>query len=160
MSSNPIIIQLGSNVGDRNAHLLTAKDHLARCSTIERSSSTFETEAWGLQEQSSFYNQLIEINTSLNPYALLKQCLSIETSMGRTREIAWGPRIIDIDIILYRNKIIFSPELSIPHEFYRERRFILEPLAERWGTTVDPITKKNSLELLEQCIDNSKVVRI
>lgn len=160
MDSSPIILQLGSNLGNRGSNLERARCEIAKRCSIKKVSSTFETEAWGNQDQSNFYNQLIEIETKINPYALLRLCLKIESQFGRKREMTWGPRIIDIDIILYRNMIIFSPELQIPHALFRERRFILEPLVEFWGAAIDPISKSTSSQLLDQCADYSQVLRI
>lgn len=160
MDSSPIILQLGSNEGNRRANLGKAKAEIAKQCIVKTTSSIFETEAWGNQDQSNFYNQLIEIETKLNPFALLRLCLESESQLGRKRERKWGPRIIDIDIILYRNMIIFSPELQIPHSLFRERRFILKPLVEFWGTAIDPISKSTSAQLLDQCADHSQVLRI
>ena len=160
MDTSPIILQLGSNLGNRGSNLARARGKISKRCSIKKVSSIFETEAWGNQDQSNFHNQLIEIETKLNPFALLRLCLESESQLGRKRERKWEPRIIDIDIILYRNMIIFSPELEIPHSLFRERRFVLEPLAESWGTAVDPISNLDSSQLLDQCADNSKVLRI
>lgn len=158
---NHIVIQLGSNIGDKYKNLSGAIDRLISnyCTIIEKS-SIYETEAWGKTDQDSFYNQLISIETKLSPYALLRLCQSIENEMGRKREIHWGPRIIDLDIIFYRNKIIFSPELEIPHPHFRDRKFILKPLSEMFPKFIDPFYGVGIKEILETCKDESEVKRI
>lgn len=154
-----IILQLGSNKGDRSLNLQQAMKEIALECTIEHVSSIYETEAWGETVQKDYYNQLIKIHTKLNPYALLAYCQKIENKMGRKREMKWGARIIDLDIIIYGNKIIFSPELIIPHQHMHQRRFILEPLIE-FETWIHPIINKSNIMLLKECEDKSQVNRI
>lgn len=154
------IIQLGSNLGDRFSNLESAIGFLEDFGMITLKSGVYETEAWGEKNQSNFYNQLVEFRTNLNPYSLLKSCLLIENKMGRKRDFKWGPRIIDLDIIFYSNKIIFSPELKIPHPFYKERRFILEPLCELDSDFIDPLTYESMEKLLANCKDNGAVKRL
>jgi len=97
---------------------------------LKNRSSLYETEPWGKTDQDKFLNQVIEIETSLPPRELLKELQDIEINMGRQRKEKWGPRIIDLDILLYGNEVLDDPQLTIPHPRMRERLFVLVPLAE------------------------------
>jgi len=97
---------------------------------LKNRSSLYETEPWGKTDQDKFLNQVIEIETSLPPRELLKELQDIEINMGRQRKEKWGPRIIDLDILLYGNEVLDDPQLAIPHPRMRERLFVLVPLAE------------------------------
>lgn len=150
-------MQLGTNVGDRWEQLHKAKKMLSSFCSIEAEGDIFETAAWGKTDQASFYNQLIQIDHASNPYDLLKQCQYVEKEMGRKKSEHWGPRIIDIDIIFYRNKIIFSPELIIPHQHIHRRRFILEPLKLICPKEKLPFYDQTAAELLAKCEDTGSV---
>jgi 2-amino-4-hydroxy-6-hydroxymethyldihydropteridine diphosphokinase len=123
---------LGSNLGDRKANLEQAIQKLAVHPKVKISkiSSFHETVPVGYEAQPDFLNAVVEVETTLDPKQLLDLALSIETSMGRKRTIRWGPRVIDIDILLYDNEHIEEDGLSIPHPRMLERRFVVEPLAE------------------------------
>ena len=155
-----ICIQLGSNKGDRLAMLQQAKSQLEEKTRIVKEGDIFVTEAWGVEDQQNFYNQLILVEGELNPYELLRFTQSIELQIGREKSVKWGPRIIDIDIIYYDNKVIYSPELCIPHKHMNERKFILEPLLELDKTWVHPVEKMGIVALLERCKDKGKVKRL
>lgn len=120
----------------------------------------FVTSAWGIVDQPDFYNQLILMESELNPYELVRFTQKVELDLGRVRGKKWGPRIIDIDIIYYDNKVIYSPELCIPHKHMNERKFILEPLLELDKTWVHPVEKMGIVALLERCKDKGKVKRL
>ena len=152
---------IGGNLGDRKKNLLTAISLInEQCGPLTRSSSIYETEAWGKTDQPSFLNQALEISTSLNARQLMRKILKIEKEMGRIRKEKLGPRIIDIDILLYENEIHDLRFLKIPHPEMHNRRFVLVPLAEIDPTLQHPVLKKTIAELLEECPDNLEVKRI
>lgn len=123
---------LGSNIGDRKQFLHRALQILANESNIwiTKVSSLYETEPWGYKEQELFMNLVVEIETQLKATELLQVCQKIEQSLERVREIKWGPRTMDVDILLYGNDTIASPQLKIPHPYLTERDFVVIPLAE------------------------------
>ena len=152
---------IGGNLGDRKTNLLTAISLInEQCGPLIRSSSIYETEAWGKTDQPSFLNQALEISTSLNARQLMRKILKIEKEMGRVRKEKLGPRIIDIDILLYENEIHDLRFLKIPHPEMQNRRFVLVPLAEIDPTLQHPVLKKTIAELLEECPDNLEVKKI
>jgi len=121
---------IGGNLGDRKENLLTAISLInEQCGPLTRSSSVYETEAWGKTDQPSFLNQALEISTPLNARQLMRKILKIEKEMGRVRKEKLGPRIIDIDILLYENEIHDLRFLKIPHPEMHNRRFVLVALA-------------------------------
>jgi 2-amino-4-hydroxy-6-hydroxymethyldihydropteridine diphosphokinase len=125
--------------------------------TINEISSVYETPPVGYKNQGSFLNLVIEIDTTLVPQDLLEYILSVEDQMGRTREVKWGPRNIDIDILLYDNQLIQSNHLTVPHPRLHQRKFVLIPLAEIAPRLLHPQLKKSVKELLEGCEDKSEV---
>ena len=156
-----VYLLLGSNLGDRLQHLGKAKVLIAeRCGAIAAQSAIYETAAWGNTEQQSFYNQAIGISTSLSPVNLLVAVKAIEREVGRTETVHWGPRIIDIDIILYGAEVVDLPQLQIPHPYMHQRRFTLAPLAEIAGNVIQPVFNKTVSELLAVCSDTSEVTKI
>ncbi len=123
---------LGSNLGDRGAYLkmaLQALDSHPRIQ-ITRTSSVYESEPVGFLDQEWFLNQVVEIETSLSPHALLHVLQEIENRLGREREIRWGPRVIDLDLLLFENRLLSNSELTVPHPRMYERNFVLVPLNE------------------------------
>ncbi len=123
---------MGSNLGDRVAHMRMALGmirHDPRCS-VGRVSSLYNTQPVGVTDQPEFLNGVVEIRTSLSPVELLHVCQGVERKMGRTRTIRWGPRVIDLDILVYETETSNAPELVIPHPRLRDRAFVLAPLAE------------------------------
>ncbi|HKC34581.1 MAG TPA: 2-amino-4-hydroxy-6-hydroxymethyldihydropteridine diphosphokinase [Chitinophagaceae bacterium] len=155
---NTAYLLIGGNLGNRKENLLTAIALInEQCGSLTRSSSIYETEAWGKTDQPSFLNQALEISTSFNPRQLLRKILKIEKAMGRIRKEKLGPRIIDIDILLYGNEIHDLRFLKIPHPEMQNRRFVLVPLAEINSALQHPVLKKTIAELLEECPDNLQV---
>jgi len=152
---------IGGNLGNRKENLLTAISLInEQCGSLTKSSSIYETEAWGKTDQPSFLNQALEISTSLNARQLMRKILKIEKEMGRIREEKLGPRIIDVDILLFDNEIHDLRFLKIPHPEMQNRRFVLVPIAEIDPTLQHPILKKTIAELLEECPDNLEVRKI
>jgi 2-amino-4-hydroxy-6-hydroxymethyldihydropteridine diphosphokinase len=122
-----VFIGLGANLGDREASIRQAFDLLG----ARRLSTILETEPWGLEGQPRFLNAVAELETELSPRALLDRLLEIERELGRTRDgPRWGPRTIDLDLLLYGAETLADPGLTVPHPSLHERLFVLEPLAE------------------------------
>jgi 2-amino-4-hydroxy-6-hydroxymethyldihydropteridine diphosphokinase len=151
----------GGNLGKREENLATVYNHIAvRCGDITNSSSLYETAAWGKNEQPSFLNQALEIQTELTSRQLLQKILNIEKQTGRIRREKYGPRIIDIDILLFNDEIHNYPLLKIPHPEMHNRRFVLVPLAEIASEIIHPVLKKTIIELLAICPDKLEVSRL
>ena len=158
--SNTAYLITGGNLGDREQNLASAREWIeADCGKIVRASSIYETAAWGNTDQPAFLNQALEIQTSLNSKQLIRHILKVEKKMGRIREKKYGPRIIDIDILLFNNEIITTSFLIIPHPELQNRRFVLTPLAELAPQIVHPILNKTIAELLNDCPDPLAVKR-
>jgi len=152
---------IGGNLGNRKENLSKAVSLInEQCGSLTRSSSIYETEAWGNTDQPSFLNQALEISTSLSAQQLMRKVLRIEEEMGRVRKEKLGPRIIDIDILLFENQIHDLRFLKIPHPEMQNRRFVLVPLAEINSTLQHPVLKKSIAELLEECPDNLQVSKV
>jgi 2-amino-4-hydroxy-6-hydroxymethyldihydropteridine diphosphokinase len=151
-----IFLLLGSNLGDKLDNLKRAREHLGE---VFRTSAVYETGAWGNTDQPDFLNQVIEIGSPLAPAALLEKVLRIEKELGRIRLERWGSRLIDIDILLYGNKIVESANLIVPHPELPNRRFALTPLAEIAPSFLHPVLRKTIAQLLEECKDPLPVTR-
>ena len=125
-------LSLGANIGDPPGQLAQAIAHIAANPqiTVTKQSSRLITKPWGKTDQPDFANMTIEISTTLQPLALLDVLLGIELVMGRVRDIVWGPRLIDIDIIAYDRLELSAPRLKLPHPHAHEREFVLDPLRE------------------------------
>ena len=160
-SQTTAYLLLGSNLGDRHANLRAAISMIGKITgPIVRTSSIYQTAAWGIAEQPDFFNIAVQINTALEPDWLLKELLNIETTMGRVREVKWGSRLIDIDILFFGDLIIDKPELKIPHPGIPSRRFVLEPLNELNPELYHPEMGSTIKELLQSCPDTLDVKRL
>ena len=149
---------LGSNVGDRRELLASARSEIGRrIGVIEKASHLFETAPWGYTDQPSFINQALCVKTPLTATKVLKAIRKIEDAAGRQRSINWGPRTLDIDILLYDDLMIDTRELTLPHPRISERRFALAPLAEIAGEVIHPQFGLHISELLVRCPDQSEV---
>jgi 2-amino-4-hydroxy-6-hydroxymethyldihydropteridine diphosphokinase len=135
-----VFVALGSNLGNRLANLEDAIDRLEPEVHITNVSSVYETAPWGVSDQPRFLNCVISANTSLEPKALLVKLKSIEKDMGRQPGVRYGPRLIDLDILLYDKMIMDTEDLVIPHPRMLERAFVLVPLADIAGRLKHPLT--------------------
>lgn len=150
-----VFLGLGSNIGDKHHNLSLAISELTQTPgiTLLNTSSFYKSAPWGYEDQDWFLNGVVEISTTLSPHELLHAVKDIESRMGRKPAPQWGPRLIDIDILLYNQEIIQTPELTIPHPFVTERLFVLIPLLELDPDLRHPQTNvplKYSLQKLDQ----------
>ncbi|HWK30719.1 MAG TPA: 2-amino-4-hydroxy-6-hydroxymethyldihydropteridine diphosphokinase [Terriglobales bacterium] len=142
---------MGSNLGDRESSLRHALELLReRAGSIVATSSFYETDPVGFIQQPKFINAVARLETTLLPEKLMETLLAIERELGRDRSatIPKGPRTIDLDLLLYDDRIIDSPALTVPHPAMHERRFVLAPLAEIAPNAVHPVLKRTARELL------------
>jgi 2-amino-4-hydroxy-6-hydroxymethyldihydropteridine diphosphokinase len=145
-----VYLSLGSNIGDRAANLKSAIERLGELGSVEAVSSFYETEPVEFTAQPWFLNCAVKLDTEKMPKQLLASILDLEQSMGRRRIQKKGPRIIDIDILLFGSSIIQTKGLTIPHPSMLERRFVLEPLAEIAPDVRHPRLKRTIRELRDQ----------
>jgi 2-amino-4-hydroxy-6-hydroxymethyldihydropteridine diphosphokinase len=133
-----VAIGLGSNLGDRSHHIADAVAALADTGPLVRVSSLYETAPIGGPKQGAYLNSVVVLDTLLSPQDLLARCLAIEKEHGRERRERWGPRTLDLDILLYDDLEVSEPGLTVPHPRMTERRFVLEPLLEAWPDAALP----------------------
>lgn len=155
---NTAYLLTGGNLGNREENLTIARELITQhCGTIVHASSLYETAAWGKTDQPSFLNQALQLQTAFNARQLIRKVLKIEKTMGRTREEKYGPRIIDIDILLFNEEIHDYRLLKLPHPEMQNRKFALMPLAEIAPDVLHPVFKKTITELLSDCKDDLPV---
>jgi len=157
-----IYLGLGSNLGNRAESLITAKNMLNNPPKYKvlRLSSIYETEPWGVENQPPFLNAVIEIESSLNPHTLLEEIKNIEMEIGRTPTFHWGPRIIDIDILIFKNEIISIPDLVIPHPQIQNRLFVVAPLNELIPQYYLSTSSKTIAEIYKELIHIEQKVKL
>jgi 2-amino-4-hydroxy-6-hydroxymethyldihydropteridine diphosphokinase len=159
--SNRVYLLIGGNVGDRLSYLRRATALLrSDCGTVVQESPVYETAPWGNKEQYPFLNQALELNTDLEAEDLMQQLLNIEEQLGRRRTGKYGPRTIDIDILLFGDQVYDGPALKIPHTELPNRRFALQPLADIAAETLHPVLNKTISQLLVECPDMLAVEEI
>jgi len=157
-----VFLGIGTNLGDREACLKSAIECIMESiGTVVRTSSVYETEPWGFSSDDQFLNMTVEVETALQPSGLLGRMLMIEARMGRLRSgKGYSSRLIDLDILLYGNKILNTKSLIIPHPRLHERKFVLVPLCEIAPDIVHPVLKNDIKTLLTECKDKSKVIKL
>ena len=161
MVKKTIYLSVGSNLGDRAKNLRVAIDGLPHAGVaVKKVSSFYETEPVDLREQPWFLNCAVEAKTHFDPMTLLRALREIETKMGSKKLVAKGPRLIDIDILLYGSETIDTPELHVPHPRMHLRRFVLVPLAEIAPKAVHAALKMTVAQLLERTPDHSAVRKL
>ena len=134
---NRVFLGLGSNVGDRISYILKAIEEIHKyIGKVVVASTVYESKPWGVEDQKDFLNCVVEIRTSFCPLNLLKKIKTLEKSLGRKERFRWGPREIDVDILLYGSRRLYTKDLTIPHPRIKERDFVLVPLIE-----IDPLLK-------------------
>lgn len=155
-----VYLHTGSNLGNKAENLSKANDLIAQfIGKIVEKSNLYETEAWGVTEQPSFYNQALKVATDLSPQAILNKILEIETvHFNRIRTEKWAARIIDIDVLLYDDAIIKNENLVIPHPHLHQRNFVLIPLMEIAGELEHPILKETIEDLYWKSEDSLDVL--
>lgn len=154
-----VILLLGANLGDRVATLSQARDRVAdQIGPVIQPSALYETAPWGITDQPAFLNQVLAVETVLEPEAVLEQTQAIEQKLGRVRHEKWGARVIDIDMLYYDQQVIHTETLTVPHPYLHQRRFTLVPLAEIAPTFRHPVLQKTTLQLLTECQDKGEVL--
>ena len=154
---------LGSNLGDRKDIFRKSAEMIEeRIGIIQKKSSLYESEPWGFESSSGFLNQVLVVQTAMDPWEILNQIKQIESFLGRKRSHTgkYISRTIDIDILFYDKEVYQTQDLTIPHPLLQERRFTLLPLEEIAPEYVHPGFNKNIRELLEDCPDHSTVNKL
>lgn len=160
--TNYVFLGLGSNLGDREAYLGKALELVTRfVGRITAFSGIYETEPWGFESENNFLNMVIQVYTDLKPDDLMKKILTIEGKLGRIRDKNhYISRTIDIDILLYSNRVIDKDGLRIPHPLMQDRKFVLVPLCEIAPKMIHPVLSKTFCGLLSECRDDRDVKKI
>ena len=152
---------LGSNIGERRVNIEKALELLDSYGIkVLEKSSFYDTEPWGLSHQANFLNIVVKAETEMDPQALVTLCGETERQLGRIDSIRWGPRVIDVDLLLYDDVIVDEEKCTVPHYLMHKRKFVLVPLVEIAPSVMHPVFKKTASELLEECEDNGVVERV
>jgi 2-amino-4-hydroxy-6-hydroxymethyldihydropteridine diphosphokinase len=144
-------ISIGSNLGNRQKNCLRAIEFLEKRGIIvKKKSSMYETKPWGVKDQPQFINMALEVETELEPHELLRTLKDVEKEVGRGATFKWGPRIIDLDILLFNDLFLREDNLQIPHPLMHERDFVLKPLCEIAPERIHPLLKVSICDLLQE----------
>lgn len=160
---NDAYIAIGSNQGDRELSLLRAVAEIGKIahSKVTGLSPFYETTPVGMSDQPNFYNAVLRLSTTLSPHDLLKALQNIEDNVfKRKRTVKWGPRNIDLDILLYGDQIVNTAELTVPHPQMSKRRFVLQPLCDLSPDLINPQDGLSIRQLLQRLTSDEKVVRV
>lgn len=151
MKRNRVYVSIGSNIGDLKHNFITAIDKIIsiKNTKILNESKRIQTKPFGNVDQDDFLNSILILETTLEAYELLHELQKIEVYMGRTREIHWGPRIIDLDILFFNQDIINTENLQVPHPYIQARKFILDSLLELNPNLIHPLNNKRVFEMIE-----------
>ncbi len=158
MSEHIVYLGLGSNLGQRARSLEKSVERIAELARVEKKSSIYETEPWGLKEQPNFLNQVVKARTRLAPLELLSALKDIEKTMGRKKSVKNGPRLIDLDILFYDDLVMKTDSLTIPHPLLTQRAFVLVPLNEIAPDHLHPVEGRKIREFYKS-IDHHSVWR-
>ena len=154
LDNHIVFLALGSNLGDRLANLKQAIASLSPQMEVKAKSRVYETPPWGYTEQPMFLNQVVKVDTYLEPEPLLKHLKRLEVALGRVPSFQNGPRLIDIDILFYDDRVLNTPSLVIPHPQMHERAFVLMPLNDIAPALAHPTMGKTVSEMLASCDTN------
>ena len=158
---NRAYISIGSNQGNRREQMERAIAFLMVLGgAIVKRSDYFETKAWGKEDQPDFLNMCLELTTTKSAHKLLKVIQDIETQLDRQRTQKWGQRTVDLDILFFNDAIINDDQLTVPHPYIPQRKFVLVPLAQVAAGVVHPVLHKTVQQLLESCPDDLEVVKV
>ncbi len=158
---NKVVLSLGGNIGDVKETFITVMSLLAKeVGEILLISPLYRTKAWGMEDQPDFLNQVLVLNSDLEPQELLKGCMEIEIKLGRVRKQKWFERTLDIDILFFNEEIIETSNLTIPHMFIHERNFVLFPIVDIIPDFIHPLLGKSMNELKKECKDELPAIRL
>lgn len=150
MTESTVYIGIGSNLGDRAGNCKKAAKLLGEAGEVKSVSPLYESAAWGVVDQPSFINGVVELRTKVSPEELLSELKSIEIKMGRVKSsVRYGPRLIDLDIIFFGDEVVVSSELAVPHPLMHKRAFVLVPLSDIAPDFIHPVLLKSVRELLK-----------
>jgi 2-amino-4-hydroxy-6-hydroxymethyldihydropteridine diphosphokinase len=153
-----VFLSLGGNLGNTQEIFEWTYPMIEnKVGPILQKSSLYQTAAWGLTDQADFLNQVVLLESSLTPNEILAEIQAIEKALGRERQVTWGPRTLDLDILFIDQELIQESDLQIPHPHIQDRKFILIPLREIAADWIHPVFKKSAKELLIETKDTSAV---
>jgi 2-amino-4-hydroxy-6-hydroxymethyldihydropteridine diphosphokinase len=156
-----VFLLLGSNLGNRELFLQQAVQLIEQnIAPVTKASGIYETQSWGKTDEPDYLNQVVQLQTELPAQTVLERILNIEIMLGRKRDVKWGSRIIDIDILFYGDKIINEPGLIVPHPELHNRRFTLEPLEELAPDLIHPVLKRSVFKLKKELKDDLIVKKL